>query len=304
MSSSLTPIGPRRHDVVLVVERQVVEDVLARVVHATQAVAHDDRGLVGEGRVVDLAIGDGRGDQHAVAVLVLQALPVERRAAGRGAQQEAAAACVAEGPELVADALEAEHRVEDVERDHRLGVRGVARAGGLEGGRRAGLGDALLEHLAVLRLAIAEHEVRVDRLVELPMRRVDAGLLEERLHAERACLVGHDRHHPLAERLVAHQVAQQLGEGHGGRGFLRPGAGHELVVDGVARQLDGLLQDDSPRDGSAERGAALVQVADLRRVWARVVVGRVLDLRVGDRRARGGRGRPSAPPRRASWPGA
>ena len=70
-----------------------------------------------------------------VAVLVLQPLAVERRPAGRGAQEEAAAASVGECPELVARALEAEHRIEDVERDHRLGVRRVGRAGGLEGGR-------------------------------------------------------------------------------------------------------------------------------------------------------------------------
>ena len=60
-----------------------------------------------------------------VAVVVLEALAGERRPAGRGAHQEAAAARVAERPHLVAGPLEAEHRVEDVERDHRLG-RGVA----------------------------------------------------------------------------------------------------------------------------------------------------------------------------------
>ena len=55
----------------------------------------------------------------AVAVLVLQALAVQRRAAGRAAEQEAAGAHVAGRPGQVADALEAEHRVVDVERDHR-----------------------------------------------------------------------------------------------------------------------------------------------------------------------------------------
>ena len=156
MSSSVTHFGPRRHGVVLVVQRQVVEDVLWLVaVHALDAVAHDDGRLVGERRVVSADRRDGRREHQRVAVLVLQPLAVERRAAGRGAQQEAAAAGVAERPELVAGALEAEHRIEDVERDHRLGVRGVGGAGGLERRRRSGLGDALLEHLAVLRLAVA-----------------------------------------------------------------------------------------------------------------------------------------------------
>ena len=89
-----------------------------------------------------------------MAVLVLQSLPVESRAARRGAQEEASSPRVAEGPELVAGPLEAEHRIEDVERNHGLGVSGVGRAGGLERRRGTGLGDPLLEHLAVLRLAV------------------------------------------------------------------------------------------------------------------------------------------------------
>ena len=54
-----------------------------------------------------------------MAVLVLQAFAVQRRASGGAAEQEAARAHVARGPREVADALEAEHRVVDVERDHR-----------------------------------------------------------------------------------------------------------------------------------------------------------------------------------------
>jgi hypothetical protein len=57
-----------------------------------------------------------------VAVLVLEALAGQRRAPGGRAEQEPAAALVAERPDLVADALEAEHRIEDVERDHRHAV--------------------------------------------------------------------------------------------------------------------------------------------------------------------------------------
>ena len=144
-----------------------------------------------------------------VAVVVLEALAHQRRPARRGAEEEAAAARVAEGPDLVTGPLEAEHRVEDVERDHRHAVRRVGRAGGLERGHRARLGDPLLEHLAVGRLAVREHEVRVDRFVPLPERRVDPDLLEQRVHAERARLVGDDRHDPLAELRVAQQVAQQ-----------------------------------------------------------------------------------------------
>ena len=59
----------------------------------------------------------------AVAVLVLQAFAVERGAPGGAAEQEAARAHVARRPGEIADALEAEHRIEDVERDHRHAVR-------------------------------------------------------------------------------------------------------------------------------------------------------------------------------------
>jgi hypothetical protein len=55
-----------------------------------------------------------------VAVLVLQAFAVERGAAGGAAEQEAARLHVAGRPGQVADALEAEHRVVDVERHHRM----------------------------------------------------------------------------------------------------------------------------------------------------------------------------------------
>ena len=50
-----------------------------------------------------------------MAVLVLQAFAVERRAAGGAADEEAAGAHVARRPGEIADPLEPEHRVVDVE---------------------------------------------------------------------------------------------------------------------------------------------------------------------------------------------
>ena len=69
--------------VVLVEERQVVVDVLLLGVHAPQPVLDDHRHLVAEGRVEGAAVGDHRGEDVAVAVLVLQPLAVERGAARR-----------------------------------------------------------------------------------------------------------------------------------------------------------------------------------------------------------------------------
>ena len=79
-------------------------------------------------------------------------------------------------PDQVADALEAEHRVVDEERDRVDAVVGVGGAGGDERRQRARLGDPLFEDLPVLRLLVVEQGVHVDRLVLLADVRVDADL--------------------------------------------------------------------------------------------------------------------------------
>ena len=103
------------------------------LVHPAHAVLDDDRDLEGEGRDRrPRRFGTVGSEDVAVAVLVLQAFAVQRRAAGGRAEQEAARALVAGRPDQVADALEAEHRIEDEERDHVDAVRRVRRAGGDE----------------------------------------------------------------------------------------------------------------------------------------------------------------------------
>ena len=121
-----------------------------------------------------------------MAVLVLEPLAVQRRAPGGPADQEPAGAAVAGRPGEVADPLEAEHRVEDVEGDHRDAVVRVRGRGRDPRGERARLVDALLEDLAVLVLAV-EHELAgVLGLVELPDLGEDPELPEHPLHPERA----------------------------------------------------------------------------------------------------------------------
>ena len=228
----------------LVVDGQVVDDVLAvRVVvggavHPVEAVLHDVGDLVGERRVVVHDGGVGQGEQRRVPVGVLQTLAGQRRTAGRGADQEAAGQLVGHRPDRVAGALEAEHRVEDVERDHRLAVRGVRRARGRRGRDAARLGDALVEHLALRGLLPRQQQLAVDRLVELPGRVVDLGRAEHRVHAERAVLVGRDRHDPLADLVVLHQVLEQPDQRHRGGDLLLARALLQLVVHRVAGQRD------------------------------------------------------------------
>jgi hypothetical protein len=60
-----------------------------------------------------------------MTVVVLEALAGERRPTRRRGHEEATRPGIARRPELVAGPLEAEHRVEDVERDDREAVRGV-----------------------------------------------------------------------------------------------------------------------------------------------------------------------------------
>ena len=119
----------RRLHVRLVVDGQVVDDVLRGLaVHPPEAVLDDVPDLVGVGRVVGDDRRVGRGVDQRVAVAVLQALAGQRRPPGGRTDQEAAGHLVRRGPDAVGGALEAEHRVEGVDRHHRLAVRGVRRA--------------------------------------------------------------------------------------------------------------------------------------------------------------------------------
>ena len=129
-----------------------------------------------------------------MAVLVLQALAVQRGAAGRAPHHEALGPLIGGGPDQVADALKAEHRVKDEERNHADSVRAIRRSGGNERRHRAGFGDPFLEDLPVLRLAIVQHRLGIDRLVQLAGVGVNAALPEQRFHAEGARLVRHDGH--------------------------------------------------------------------------------------------------------------
>ena len=182
----LRPLGQRRLRVILVHHGQVVEDVLLLLAHAPEAVPNDHRQLVSVRGVVGAAVGDDRGEQVRVPILVLEALAVERGTARGGADQKPSGPAVARCPGKVADPLEAEHRIEDVEGNHRhavVRIRGRSRDPRREGTRFV---DALLQDLAVLVLPV-EHEVLgVLRLIQLTDLGEDAELAEHALHPEGA----------------------------------------------------------------------------------------------------------------------
>jgi len=84
--------------VVFVGHGDVIEDVFLRFEHAAGAVFHDRGQLVAEARVVGPAVGNARCSEVRRAVLVLKALAGERRAAGGPADEKAARARIARGP--------------------------------------------------------------------------------------------------------------------------------------------------------------------------------------------------------------
>src|SRR5690606_26409748 len=213
----------------------VVEDVFLLFHHPARAFTDDHRQLVGIGGIVGAAVGNGRGQDVAVTVLMLQAFAVERGATGGAADQEALGAAVASGPGQVANTLEAEHRIEDVERQHRLVIGAVGGGSSNPAGHGAGFVDAFLEYLPLLVLAIEHHLVLVHRLIQLTHGRVDAQLTEHAFHTEGTGFVGYDRNDAGAQLLVLYQLRQNAHEGHGGGDFALAGA-VQNGLEGVQRR--------------------------------------------------------------------
>ena len=159
---------------------------------------------------------------------------------------------------------------------------GIRRRGCLKRSHGARFGDPFLQNLTVLRLAIAQHKIRVDRLVPLAERRVDADLFEERIEAEGAGLVGDDWHDSLAQLRVPDEVAEEPPEGHR-RTDRHLRAQGELGIDFGTRRRERPGPYHAARHEPTQGPAAFQHVLDFVRVRSGVVVGRVLDLRIGDR---------------------
>ena len=164
----------RRLHIRFVVDGEVEEHVL-RVysVHAGQPAFDDVGDLEGEGGVVGDHRRIGGRQQQRVAVGVLQAFAGQRGAPRGRPEQEAPRHLVGGGPDAVAGALEPEHRIEDVNRDHRLVVRRIRRADRGERGDRSGLVDALVQDLAGGTFLVGQHQFGVDGGVELAVAVVD-----------------------------------------------------------------------------------------------------------------------------------
>mmetsp|Transcript_54262 Transcript_54262/g.126330 ORF Transcript_54262/g.126330 Transcript_54262/m.126330 type:complete len:254 (-) Transcript_54262:968-1729(-) len=217
---------------VLVVERDVVDDILVLPPHLLDAVLDDVGHLVCEGRVPSNNCRVRERYQQGVSILVLQALTVEGRASRCGAQQEAACTGISRLPDEVSHALEAEHGVVDEERHHGTSLGRVGRARRDPTAQCARLADAFLQHLAVRCLRILHHLVVVHRCVVLPEGCVDLELVEESVHPEGPRLIGDHGDATLAKVPALHELPQQPRKGHGRAPGLRVALVEHLVVLG------------------------------------------------------------------------
>ena len=275
----------RRVCVVLVHHGDVIEHVFLFLIHPPHAVLDDHRDFIGEGRVVGDAIGNGRSEDVAVTVLMLQTFAVQRGAAGGATKQEAARAQVARRPGQVADALEAEHRIEDVERDHHLRVVGIRRCRRNPRRHRTGFIDAFLQDLAALVFLVEHQLIGILRRIELADMGIDAQLAEHAFHAKSTRLVRHDGHHTFADFLVADDGVENAHKGHRRREFALFAAFQLRFECRQGRYFQRLDLALARRQRTAHRGDALVQIFHLRRVFRRFVERHVFQLVVGDRYA-------------------
>ena len=86
-------VGTSGHVVVLVVDGEVVEDVFASLgsfaVHATKSILDDRAELESKRRVIGLTRWNGRRQDVAVAILMLETFAHKRRTSGGCAHEEA-----------------------------------------------------------------------------------------------------------------------------------------------------------------------------------------------------------------------
>ena len=104
--------------VVFVHQGDVIEHIFLFLDHALQTIMHDDCNFMRKGRVIGHAIRNRRRQNVAMPIFMLQALAIECRAARGATEQEATRTHVTRSPCQITNALQTEHRVEDIKRNH------------------------------------------------------------------------------------------------------------------------------------------------------------------------------------------
>lgn len=178
---------------------------------------HNDSNFVSVSRVVRDTVRDSQRLNVAVTIFVLQTFTVQGGTTGSTADQEATRLLVASRPAQIADTLEAEHRVIDVERNHRQIVGAVRGRRCQPGTTCAQLVDPFLQNLTFLVFFIVSNLLAVLRGVLLTVRAVNTNLTEQTFHTESTRFVGDDRYQTIFDRLVLQHYVQGTNESDSGR---------------------------------------------------------------------------------------
>ena len=155
----------------------------------------------------------------AVTILMLQSLAGESGSARGSTQQESTDAHVGCGPDQIPNALEAEHRVINKERDCIDAMVGVRATGSDERADRSGFSDAFFKNLPVFRFFVIQQRVHIDGLIELADAGINSHLTKQSFHTEGASFIWDDGNDQFSNLGIAQQLRQQSYEDHGGRNF-------------------------------------------------------------------------------------
>ena len=272
------------HVVVFVQRGDVVVNVLLFLtVHTLQTIVHDDRNFVGVRRIVRDTVRDSQRLNMAVTIFVLQTFTVQRCTTRRPANQEATRLLVTCCPAQVADTLEPEHGVVDVERNHRQIVGAVGSRRSQPGRPCAQLVDAFLQNLTFLIFFVVRNLLTVLRGVLLAVRAVNTYLAEQTFHTESTRFVGDDRNQTIFDRFVLQHHVQSTNESDsGGDLFVLLFQQRTEVFQSRQFQLLGEVR-LTRRQITVQRLAAFVQVFVLFRPFREGDVRQFFNLLIGDR---------------------
>ena len=126
-------------------------------------------------------------------------------------------------PDGVTGALESEHRVEDVERNHSLAVGGIRGTCGDEGSHGAGLINTFVQDLSLWSFTVGEHQIVVHWHIVLAVWVVDLQGWEPRVQTEGTGLIRDDRNQTFSDVLIAHQFLEGTHSRHRGSDLLLAG---------------------------------------------------------------------------------
>ena len=111
------PIGifHRRHDVIIVLTRDIVDHIFIVLIHPLHAIHHNDGNLISVRRIVGAYRRKCDCIEQAMSILVLKTLSIERCSTCRSSDHETASTRVCSTPDEITNPLKTEHRVIDEE---------------------------------------------------------------------------------------------------------------------------------------------------------------------------------------------